>query len=99
MTFWVYSFKRPQIEAILPLKRCFFFNENPPNKETSKIRATPLIRLASYKNTNSTGNYFTDRFTLYGITSWGHGCGKKNSPGVYTKVHHFTNWIHSKLVL
>ncbi|XP_073985789.1 uncharacterized protein isoform X2 [Rhodnius prolixus] len=40
-----------------------------------------------------------DRFTLYGITSWGHGCGKKNSPGVYTKVHHFTNWIHSKLVL
>ncbi|XP_069059575.1 hepatocyte growth factor activator [Pleurodeles waltl] len=31
---------------------------------------------------------------LYGIISWGDGCGLK--PGVYTKVSNFVDWIHSK---
>ncbi|KAK9506432.1 hypothetical protein O3M35_008374 [Rhynocoris fuscipes] len=39
-----------------------------------------------------------DRLTLYGITSWGHGCGKLNSPGVYTKVNHYIDWIYNKLI-
>ena len=33
------------------------------------------------------------KFTLAGITSWGYGCGVLGSPGVYTKVANYINWI------
>ncbi|XP_053559567.1 neurotrypsin isoform X2 [Bombina bombina] len=32
-------------------------------------------------------------WTVYGVTSWGYGCGVRDSPGVYTKVSAFTTWI------
>ncbi|XP_040823181.1 neurotrypsin isoform X2 [Ochotona curzoniae] len=34
-------------------------------------------------------------WVVYGVTSWGHGCGAKDSPGVYTKVSAFVPWIKS----
>ena len=34
---------------------------------------------------------------LVGITSWGFGCAKENSPGVWTKVSDYTNWITNHL--
>ncbi|KAL7375079.1 hypothetical protein ABVT39_011619 [Epinephelus coioides] len=32
---------------------------------------------------------------LYGIISWGEGCGRSGKPGVYTKVGNYIDWIDS----
>lgn len=37
------------------------------------------------------------RMTLLGIISWGDGCGKKDTPGVYTRVTKYIGWIARKM--
>ncbi|XP_007889720.2 neurotrypsin [Callorhinchus milii] len=32
-------------------------------------------------------------WVVFGVTSWGHGCGVKDTPGVYTRVSAFVPWI------
>lgn len=37
------------------------------------------------------------RWTLYGVTSWGRGCGRLRFPGVYARVHSALDWIRDTM--
>lgn len=58
----------------------------------------PLSSPASVPSQGDSGGplmYHSDLWQVVGIVSWGHGCGGPNTPGVYTKVTAYLNWIYS----
>ena len=57
----------------------------------------PTTNMDDWNSLYYEGGHQLSRVThgeLQGIVSWGHKCGEKNHPGVYTKVCQFTDWIH-----
>ncbi|GFY53216.1 phenoloxidase-activating factor 2, partial [Trichonephila inaurata madagascariensis] len=38
------------------------------------------------------------RWYQLGVISFGIGCGRRNTPGVYTRVQAFSPWIHDTVL-
>jgi len=51
----------------------------------------PLVAMIYNETTNQI------RWTLTGVTSWGYGCGRKGSPGVYANVANHLEWLSQYL--
>ncbi|CAH1803043.1 unnamed protein product [Owenia fusiformis] len=50
---------------------------------------------------DSGGGYscsYKGHWMLTGLTSWGRGCGREMSPGVYTKLTYYYTWIISTMI-
>ncbi|BES99715.1 Trypsin [Nesidiocoris tenuis] len=41
------------------------------------------------------GIHDEERWTIFGITSFGEGCGKKGKYGIYTRLPNYVQWIHT----
>ncbi|GFR91342.1 plasminogen [Elysia marginata] len=45
----------------------------------------------------SRGSSSSPRYAIYGVTSYGEGCGRKGKYGIYTRVNTYLTWIHQTM--
>ncbi|KAH9501156.1 hypothetical protein DERF_012022, partial [Dermatophagoides farinae] len=58
-----------------------------------------LFSKKSTSSSSTTSTTITDtKWFLYGITSFGEGCGKKNKYGIYAKVPNVVQWIRKTIM-
>lgn len=61
----------------------------------------PILNVCAFSHQGDSGGPLTcvenGSYYVYGLVSWGDGCGLKNKPGVYTQVTTFLSWIKSKI--
>lgn len=61
----------------------------------------PILNMCAFSHQGDSGGPLTcvenGSYYVYGLVSWGDGCGLKNKPGVYTQVTTFLSWIKSKI--
>ncbi|XP_023837708.1 hepatocyte growth factor activator-like isoform X2 [Salvelinus sp. IW2-2015] len=82
---------------IVPFERCIL-PEVYGNHVTSNMVCAGTNRCADACQGDSGGPLACvkdDVSFLYGVISWGDGCGKTGKPGVYTKVVNYVNWINT----
>ncbi|KAH3860817.1 vitamin K-dependent protein C-like [Dreissena polymorpha] len=53
--------------------------------------------LLCQKSEETVGNTVVKRWTVYGVTSYGEGCGEKQKYGIYTNVRKYLDWIHETI--
>lgn len=71
--------------------------EREAHSSTPPLLALPSNPCSGVSQGDSGGPlmYHSDQWQVVGIVSWGHGCGGPSTPGVYTKVTAYLNWIYN----
>jgi len=66
-------------------------------REDNKGRSREERRRNNQQRHNSPGVRESSGWTLFGVTSFGDGCGVKGKYGVYARVANFVDWIHQTI--
>ncbi|XP_020863899.1 neurotrypsin isoform X1 [Phascolarctos cinereus] len=96
------AYSRTLQQAAIPLLPKRFCEERYQSRFTGRMLCAGSLQEQNHVDScqgDSGGPLMCQRpgesWAVYGVTSWGYGCGMKDSPGVYTKVSAFISWIKS----
>uniref|UniRef100_G1PSR3 Plasma kallikrein n=1 Tax=Myotis lucifugus TaxID=59463 RepID=G1PSR3_MYOLU len=106
ITGWGYTKERGEVQNILQKANIPLVTNEECQKRYRDYEITKKMICAGYKEggkdacKGDSGGPLVCKhhgmWHLVGITSWGEGCGRKEQPGVYTKVAEYVDWILEK---